>query len=285
MLDNIKEAVAEWVHDTLAKIVLSCMNGLFTQYNNGFGTITSDVAKTPQGWNPDIFGMVRSLSETVMMPIAGTVVTYVLCYELISMIMQKNSLHDIDTWMFFKYVLKAGIAVYLISHTFDLTMAVFDVGRHAALAASGVLRDGVEIDAAGLTARLEEGMEGMGTGEMFLLTVAIVSRFLYACINAMLYVRIVNIYLYISIAPVPFSTLTNREWGSIGTNYIKGLFSRAFQAFFIIVAIGIYAVMVTTVTISDDLHWAVSELLWFSIVIFMVIQHIKNFSTSIFGGA
>ena len=95
---------------------------MFGDVNEKVGTIANEVGKTPQGWNANIFSMIQNLSENVIVPIAGLVITYVLCVELISMVTEKNNLHDIDTFMFFKWFFKAFVAVFLVTHTFDITM-------------------------------------------------------------------------------------------------------------------------------------------------------------------
>ena len=210
--------------------------------------------------------MIQGLSESVILPIAGMIITFVLCYELISMMTEKNNMHEIDTWMFFKYFVKMWIAVYLVSNTFTITMAVFDVGQHIVTSASGVISGSTSIDISAALADIETVMEEMEIGELcvFMLETFVVSfcmKIMSVWITVILYGRMIEIYLYTSVAPVPFATMSNREWGQIGTNYLRGLFALAFQAFLIMVCVGIYAALVAGIQMSGSLHsslWGVA---------------------------
>ena len=174
------------------------------------------VGRTPQGWNGSIFSMIRNLSNSVVMPIAGLIITYVLCYELISMLTERNNMHDIDTWMFFKYFVKMWIAVYIVSHTFTISMAVFDVGQHVVNSASGVIGGSTAIDITALTATIDAAMVTMEIGELVLLAIELfIARLclqlISILITVILYSRMIEIYLYVSVSPIPFATLANRE--------------------------------------------------------------------------
>ena len=221
MFDAIFESIEVWMRTLLTAMVKSNLETMFTDVNTRTGEIASQVGQTPQGWNGSIFNMIQNLSNTVILPIAGMVITFIMCYELISMLTEKNNMHDIDTWMFFKYVFKMGIAVYLLSNTFNMTMAVFDVGQHVVNAAAGVLSHDTAIDVTALIAQTETAMVDMEIGALVVLA---------------------------------FATLTNREWGQIGSNYLRGLFALAFQAFLMMVCVGIYGVLVATIQITADLH-------------------------------
>ena len=198
------------------------------------GTIATQVGQTPQGWNANIFSMIQTLSENVVVPIAGLVITYVLCYELISMVVEKNNMHDVDTFMFFKWFFKAFVAVFLVTHTFDITMAVFDVAQHVVSGAAGVIGGETSIDAAEALASMQDGLEAMEIPELLLLVmetslVSLCMKIMSVLITVILYGRMIEIYLYCSVSPIPFATMTNREWGQIGNNYLKGLFALGFQ--------------------------------------------------------
>ena len=289
MFENFFAETGEWIRGLLQEAVLANMANLYSGINEGIGAVAEETVKTPQAWNADIYGLVKSLSETVMMPVAGIVITYVLCYELISMVMEKNTMHDIDTWMFFRYIIKAWIAVYVASHSFELSMAVFSLGGHLAERASRTASASAAVDTAELAAALEEKMKDMGTGELIALTAESMAMKLgiwamYLLITVTLYVRAVDIYLYVSVCPVPFATFSNREWGSIGNNYLRGLFARAFQAFFIMTAVGIYSVLVTNTHMAEDLHAAMFGSAAYAFLLCLMLVRMGGFSQSVFGG-
>ena len=287
MFDSIFEAIAEWAHGILAEMVRYSMTTMYTDVNEKTGEIAAQVGQTPQGWNSSIFSMVRNLSDTVIVPVAGMVITFVLCYELISMFTERNNMHEVDTWMFFKYFFKMWAAVYLVSHTFDIAMAVFDVGQHVVSAAAGVIHADTSVNIDAMLDEMDASMEAMGMGGMALLAVeaALVSlcmKILSMLITVILYVRMVEIYLYTSVAPVPFATMANREWGQIGNNYLRGLFALGFQGFFIMVCVGIYAVLVSTIQISDNLHSALFGVAAYTVILFTSLKKTGGFSRAVF---
>ena len=217
---------------------------MFGDVNEKVGTIATEVGQTPQSWNSNIFNMIESISQSVIIPIAGIIITYVLCVELIGMITERNNLYDVDTWMFFKWFFKAWVAVFLVTHTFDITMAAFDVGQHVVSNAAGVIGGNTSIDVEATLAAMRSGLDAMEIPELLLLTVetmliGLCMKIMAILITVIVYGRIIEIYLYTSVAPIPFATMTNREWGQIGNNYLRGLFALVFQGFFIMVCVGI----------------------------------------------
>ena len=287
MLDGVIEEIEKWMHDLLTGMVTANMSTMYEDVNAQVGTIAGEVGKTPQGWNGSIYSLIHSLSDSVMMPIAGVIITYVLCYELISMLTEKNNMHDIDTWMFFKYLIKAWIAVYLVSHTLDITLAIFDLGRRAVSVAAGTISGSAVIDVSSLVSVMEEKMEDMELGELVALVIEtfIISfgmKLLSVLITVILYVRMTEIYLYISVAPIPFATFSNREWGSIGNNYLRGLFALAFQGFFIMVCVGIYAVLVSTIHMADNVHSALFGVAAYTVILCLSLMRTGSLSKSIF---
>lgn len=276
---GIFDTIALWFHDFLIAIINANLTTMFTDVNERVGIIAAEVGQTPMGWNGGIFGLVRNLSNNVMIPIAGMIISFVLCYELITMVTSSNNLQSFDTWIFFKFVFKAYVAVYLLSHTFDITMAVFDVAQHIVNNAAGVISHDTNIDLSTTIATMNTAMEAMELGD--LVTLALETLVVSLCLKVMsilitviLYGRMVEIYLYISVAPIPFATMTNREWGNIGTNYIRGLLALGFQGFFMMVCVGIYAVLVRTMTVSVNIHMAL-----FSIAAYTVILCFSLFKT------
>lgn len=276
---GIFDSISQWFHDFLVSIITSCLTTMFTDVNERVGAIATEVGRTPQGWNGSIYSLVHNLSDNVMVPIAGMIISFVLCYELITMVTSTNNLQSFDTWVFFKFVFKAWVAVYLLSHTFDFTMASFDVAQHIVNRAAGVISHDTNIDIAATIATMQTTMETMELGDLVLLALESMllcqaMKILSILITVILYGRMVEIYCYISVAPIPFATVTNREWGTIGTNYIRGLFALGFQGFFIMVCVGIYAVLVRTMTISTNIHFAM-----FSVAAYTVILCFSLFKT------
>lgn len=269
-----------WIMDNLST--------MFSDVNTKVGTIAGEVAKTPSTWNADIFALIRNLSDTVMIPIAGLIISAVLCYELITMVIDKNNMHDIGSGFFFRYLFKACVAVLLVSYTFDITMAIFDVGNHIVTSAAGVITGSTSLDVESTIQTLfRDKLRTMSVGELVGLGIEtmIVStgmKIISLLITVMLYGRMIEIYLYISVAPVPFSTLGNREWSGIGQNYIKGLCALAFQGFFIMVCVAIYSALVSAVAVANDLHSAVWSVAAYTVVLCFSLFKTGSLSKSIF---
>ena len=286
-MESIFEAINEWLKEILIGAINGNLSNMFGDVNDKVGTIATQVGQTPQGWNGGIFSMVQSLSQTVILPIAGIVITYVLCVELIGMITDKNSLHDIDTFMFFKYVFKAWVAVYLVTHVFDITMAVFDVGQHLVNNAAGVINTNAAIDVDSTLATMTATLETMEVPELLLLVmetaaVSMCMKIMSVLITVILYGRMIEIYLTCSVAPIPFATMTNREWGSIGNNYLKGLFALGVQGFFIMVCVGIYAVLVNQMAIASNLHSAIFSVAAYTVILCFSLFKTGSLAKSIF---
>lgn len=275
------------IKDLLKEIINSNLENMFTDVNNNVSTIAAQVGTTPQGWNSSIFNMIRNLSDTVVLPIAGLILTFVLCYELITMVTEKNNMHDVDTFMFFKYIFKCGIAVYLVSHTFDITMAIFDVAQTIVNSASGAISHDTHIDISSALTNLSATMDGMGIADLMLLVletalISMAMNIVGIIITVILYGRMIEIYITTSVAPIPFATMTNREWGSIGNNYLKSLFALGFQGFFMMVCVGIYAVLIRSFTISDDLHTTLFTIAAYTVILCFSLFKTSSLSKSIF---
>lgn len=286
-MESIFEAINEWLKELLIGAINGNLSNMFGDVNEKVGTITAQAGQTPQGWNGGVFSMIQNLSQTVILPIAGLVITYVLCVELIGMITDKNSLHDIDTFMFFKYVFKAWVAVYLVTHVFDITMAVFDVGQHLINNAAGVINSDTAIDVESTLATMTANMETMEVPELLLLVmetaaVSMCMKIMSVLITVILYGRMIEIYLTCSVAPIPFATMTNREWGSIGNNYLKGLFALGVQGFFIMVCVGIYAVLVNEMVIATNLHSAIFSIAAYTVILCFSLFKTGSLAKSIF---
>ena len=268
ILEKIEEAIKE----LLIGMIEGNLTNMFTDVNDKVGTIAAEVGKTPSAWNNSIYTMIRGLSETVIIPIAGIIITFVLCYELISMITEKNNLHDMDTWMFFKWFFKAAVAIYLVTNTFDIVMAIFDIGQNVVAGAAGVISGSTNIDIAATLDEMRTGMEAMGIGELLglaieTLIVSLCLKIMSILITVILYGRMIEIYCTLSIAPIPIATMSNREWGSIGTNYLKGLFALAFQGFLIMICVGIYAVLINNMIIAANIHSALFSVAAYTVIL------------------
>jgi len=287
MFDAIFEAIEVWMRTLLTTMVTSNLQNMFTDVNEKTGEIATQVGQTPQGWNSGIFNMIHNLSNSVIIPIAGMIITFVMCYELISMLTEKNNMHDIDTWMFFKYVFKMMIAVYLLSNTFNITMAVFDLGQHVVNSAAGVISHDTAIDTTQLLTSIETAMVNMELGELVVLAletllVSFGMKIMSIVITIACYGRMIEIYLYTSVAPIPFATLTNREWGQIGSNYLRGLFALAFQAFLMMVCVGIYGVLVASIRISSNLHASMFGIAAYTVLLCYTLFKTGSLSKQIF---
>ena len=287
MFNALFEEIEKWMRQLLSGMVTSNLTNMFTDVNQKTGEIASQVGQTPQGWNGSIFSMIRSLSNSVIIPIAGMIITFILCYELISMVTSANNMHDVDTFMFFKYFFKMWVAVWIVSHTFDMVMAIFDVGQHVVNSAAGIIGGSTAIDISSLVGQMSTTMQTMEIGELVLLAletllVSFGMKVMSVIITVVLYGRMIEIYLYSSVAAIPFATMSNREWGQIGNNYLRGLLALAFQGFFIMVCVAIYAVLISTMQISDNMHSALFGIAAYTVMLCFALLKTGSLSKSVF---
>ena len=286
-MDGIIDKITEFIKEMLQGWVLTNLETMFTDVNDKVGTIATEVGQSPSTWNAGIFNMIKTLSDNVMIPIAGMIISFVLVYELISMIIDKNNMHEFDTSVFIRFFMKACIAVMLLSKTFDIVLAVFDVGTHivteagAAITGSTSLNVGTTIQSmfnSQLSTMSIGDLVGLGMETMI---VSMCMKIMSVLITVVLYGRMVEIYLYISVAPIPCATVSNREWGTIGTNYFKGLCALAFQGFFIMVCVGIYAVLVSSVAVASNLHSALWGVMAYTVILCFSLFKTGNLAKSI----
>lgn len=286
-MDKILESISDAIHDFLVDLCGGIFIGIFDDANAATGDIAADVALTPSQWNGSIFTMIQNLSNNVIIPIAGMIITFVLCYELITAITDKNNMHDIDTFLFFKYVFKACVAVFLLSHTFEITMAIFDVGQWVVNQSATSITNDTYVDVISMWNNFRGSLDSMGIGELLVLileaaVVSLAVKAIAILVVVVLTNRMIEIYLYCSVAPIPFATMTNREWGNTGTNYIRSMVALAFQAFFIMVIVGIYSALVKDLTTATDLHSVVMKLGAYSIILCLSLFKTSSISKSIF---
>ena len=269
---NIFDEINEWIKELLIGTIQGNLSAMFDDVNDKVGTIAAEVGKTPRGWNSGIFSMTQTLSENVIIPIAGLVITYVLCYELITMIVDKNNMHDIDSTMFFKWIFKSWVAVYIVTHTFDITMAVFDLSQNAVSKAAGLINGNTNIDITTALSSMQTNFDTMEIPELLLLVmetsiVSLCMKIMSVLITVILYGRMVEIYIYCSLAPSPFATMTNRDWGNMGNNYLKSLFALGFQGFLIMICVGVYAVLVNQMIVASNIHSAIFSLASYTVIL------------------
>jgi hypothetical protein len=252
--------ITDWIEETLRGGIITNFTGLFDAVNAKTGEIASQIGQTPGDFNPGVFAMIRNLSDTVIIPIAGIILTFILCYEFISMIIDQNNLSNIDTWIFFKWIFKSFVAITILTHTFDIVMSVFEIGQSIVNDSAGIISGSLDMEL--MLTDLEAQLEAMELGELLGLylestVIKLLIEALALCVFIIIYGRMIEIYLTISLAPIPLATMANREWGQMGNNYLKSLFALAFQGFLIMVCVGIYAALLQGITASANIHIAI----------------------------
>ena len=255
-MDTILEAIEDWFRGLLVSGIMTNLTGTFNSVNDQVASITTEVGETPAQFSPAIYNMIRTISENVIMPIAGLILTFIACYELIQLIISHNNMANFETWIFWKWIFKTFVAVTLISNTMNITMAVFDLAHYVVTQAGGIVSNTTAVDAS-MLATMRANLMGMGVGTLlsiFLQTfiVNFLTWILSVLIFVIVYARMIEIYLMVSLAPIPFATFGNREQSMIGQNYLRSLFALGFQGLLIMVCVGIYAVLVQNITISTD---------------------------------
>lgn len=258
----ILDWLEEWFKGVLIDGITSNLTGLFDTVNTKVGEIAADVGATPQGWNSGVFNMLRNLSETVIVPIAGAILALIMCYELIQLIAERNNMHDMDSWMLFRWVFKSAAAIILVSNTWNIVMAVFDITQSVVNQSAGVIIGNTSIDITSVVTDLDTRLSAMDIGGLLglwfqSLFVGLTMNILSICIMLVVYGRMIEIYLVTSLGPIPLATIGNSEWRGIGQGYLKSLFALGFQAFLIMVVTGIYAVLVQSIALSADVSGAI----------------------------
>ena len=287
-MGGILDKLDEWLRGLLADGIKGNLTGMFDSVNTEVGEIAGQVGMTPQAWNGGVFSMIQNLSETVIVPIAGVILTFVMCYELIQLVTERNNLHDIDTWMFFKWVFKTFCAVLIVTNTWNIVMGIFDVAQNVVNASAGVIIGDTSVDISSVLSNLDAQIEALPTGELFGLWfqsifVGLTMNILSICIMLVVYGRMIEVYLTTSIGPIPLATMTNRDWGSTGQNYLKSLFALAFQAFLIMVCVGIYSVLVQSIATSGDISGAIWSCMGYTVLLCFALFKTGSLSKSLFG--
>ena len=267
---GIFDKIEEFFKDILLGGIQANLESMFLDINDKVGAIATDVGNTPMGWNGQVFSFIKSINDSVIIPIAGLIITAVLCIELINIVMQKNNMHDTDTFEFFKYIIKMWIAVWLVSHAFEFSMAVFDVAQHMVNKAAGVINTSAVISGDQIV-KMVDGLKDKGLGELVMILfetslIKIAIQGISIVIMLVVYGRMFEIYVYSSVSAIPFATMGNKEWGQIGINYIKGLFAIGLQGLFLMVCLGIYTVLVKTIQITD-IHTSTFTILGYAVLL------------------
>lgn len=285
-MDSIFQQITEWLKEVIISAIMGNLSGMFESVNTQVGEIATSVGMTPANFSPEVFAMVRNVSESVIIPIAGLILTFIACYELIQMIIDHNNLANFETWIFFKWVFKTFMAVMLITNTFNITMAVFDVAQHVVNSSAGIIAGDTAIDATALE-QLEETLNGMELGPLIgLLMQSFVIQFTMSALAIVIFVivygRMIEIYLMVSLAPIPFSTFGNREQSQIGQNYLRSLLAIGFQGFLIIICVGVYAVLVQSVAFSDDIIASIWGVMGYTVLLCFTLFKTGGLAKSVF---
>ena len=269
---NILDTIQEWIMSILRECIIGNLDGMFDQINTEVGGIAANVGTTPAAWNAGVFSMIRNLSDNVVVPIAGIVLTFVACYELINMIIERNNFHDFETFAIYKWIFKTFVAVYLVSHTFDITMAIFELAQMIVQRSAGIITGTTSVDFAAALGDVSAQLDAMGIGELFGLLVEtmllkITMPILSLCVMLVLVGRMIEIYIYCSVGAIPFATMTNREWGQMGNNYLRGLAALGLQGFFVMICVAIYSLLVGQIGSAANLHLAIWQCAGYTVLL------------------
>lgn len=285
-MDSVLAQIGEWIKDWLISVIMNLLTGLFDSVNTQVGDIATQVQTSPANFSPGVFSMIRAVSESVIIPIAGLILTFIACYELIQMIIEHNNLANFETWIFFKWVFKTFVAVTLITNTFNIVMAVFDVAQHVINNAGGLIAGNTAVNATAF-ASMQDTLEAMEVGPLFALflqcmVVQLITKILSVLIFVIVYGRMIEIYLMTSLAPIPFSTFGNREQSMVGQNYLRSLLALGFQGFLIMICVGIYAVLIQGVSVSDDIIGSIWGILGYTVLLCFTLFKTGTLAKSVF---
>ena len=285
---EILDKLDQWLRGLLTEGIKGNLTGMFDSVNTKVGEIVGEVGKTPQGWNGGVFSMIQNLSETVIVPIAGVILTFVMCVELIQMVTERNNLHDIDTWIFFKWVFKTFCAVLIVTNTWNIVMGIFDAAQSVVNSSAGVIIGNTSVDISGVLGNLDAQMEALETGELFGLWfqsifVGLTMNILSICIFLVTYGRMIEIYVVTALGPIPLATMGSSEWRSTGQNYLKSLLALGFQAFLIMIVVGIYAVLIRNISGAADIAGAIWGCMGYTVLLCFCLFKTGSISKSVFG--
>ena len=270
-MERILQQITDWLKEMLIGAIMNNLSGKFDSVNQRVGEIAVSVGMTPESFSPGVFAKIRSISESVIIPIAGLILTFIACYELIQMIIDHNNLANFETWIFFKWVFKTFAAVLIITNTFNITLAVFDIAQQVVGASAGIISADTAVDSAALET-MQATLNGMELGELLgLFLQSFIVQFTLSALSVVIFIivygRMVEIYLAVSLAPIPFSTFANREQSQIGQNYLRSLFALGFQGFLMMICVGIYAVLIQSISVSDDIIGSIWGVIGYTVLL------------------
>jgi hypothetical protein len=284
-LDLLLNTLTEWLKELLAGAIASNLTGMVDSVNTKVGDIAAQVGQTPQGWNGGIFHMIQNLSNNVILPIAGIILALVMTMEFIRIIMDKNNMHDFDTWSILMWVFKTACAILIVSNTWNIVMAVFDVSQTVVNNAAGMIVGNTDIEL--VTEGLEETLMAMELSSLIGLwfqsmIVGVTMHILSIIIMLICFGRMIEIYLVTSVAPIPMATMMNHEWSQMGQNYLRSLFALAFQGFLIIVCVAIYAVLVQNMVVESDISMAIWTVMGYTVLLCFTLFKTSSLAKSVF---
>ena len=286
-MDFLLDALTEWLKKMLVDGIMGNLSGMFDQVNRQVADISVQVGQTPQGWNGSIFSMIQNLSNSIIVPIAGMILAMVMTIELIQMIADRNNLHDVDTWMIFKWVFKSAAAILIVTNTWNIVMGVFDMAQSVVARSAGIISLDASIDITSVMTDMESRLMEMDLGPLFglwfqSLFIGMTMWGLYICIFIVIYGRMIEIYLVTSVAPIPMAAMMGKEWGGMGQNYLRSLFALGFQAFLIIVCVAIYAVLVQNIATESDIIMAVWTCVGYTVLLCFTLFKTGSLAKSVF---
>ena len=286
-MDTVLNEVSEWLKEVLISGIMENLTDLFATVNDQVGSIAADVAMTPANFSPGVYALIRNVSETVILPIAGILLTFICTYELIQMIIEHNHMANFELFTLFKWIMKTFIAVTLISNTFDIVMAVFDVAQHVITNSGGVIAGNTAITDLDLAA-METTLEAMELGPLLGLylqsmVIGLTMQVLSIVVFIIVYGRMIEIYLMTSLAPIPMATFGNREQSMMGQNYLRSLFAIGFQGFLIMICVGIYAVLIQNIAISEDIIASIWGIVGYTVLLTFTLFKTGSLSKALLG--
>lgn len=287
-MDFIWNKVTEWLKGILIGGIMGNLQGLFDNVNQQVSGIAGQVGTTPQAWNSGVYSMIRSLSDSVILPIAGVILAIVMTLELLQLVLEKNNLQSFETWIFFKWIFKTFCAILIVTNTWDIIMGSFDAAQSVVRSAAGIIRADTDIDLVQVIGDLEVRLQEMELGALLglwfqTLFVGVTLQALSICIFVIVYGRMVEIYVVTSLAPIPMATMMNHSWGQMGQNYLRSLFALGFQAFLIIVCVAIYAVLVHTIAVGTDVVAAIWTCIGYTVLLCFSLFKSGGVAKQIFG--
>lgn len=285
-MNFIWDKLTEWLKDMLVGGIMDALTGLFDNVNEQIAGIAGNVGATPQAWNGSIFAMVRSLSDNVVVPVAGVILALVATLELVQMLVDRNNMHDFDLFLLYKWTFKTAISILIVSNTWNIVEGIFELTQSLVNQASGLITGSTSIGIDSAMADLEARLMEMELGSLFSLwiqshLISITMWALTICIFIITYGRMIEIYLVASVAPIPMATFANREWSQMGTNYLRSLFALGVQAVLIMLCVAIYAVLIRNIAVETDITKAIWTCIGYTVLLCFSLMKTSSLAKSV----